>query len=401
MANVPFDVGHLHVSEQDRIREGNLNPDERAKLMRGENPWPKPVSPKSESPPPPKPDPVPLVDLFDEKGYQDTQRRLNKLVHGDGPDSPNTAPKREKFDGVFKDIPPDRFQDLQLSSEDETSASQRDPNPSEDEKARALKAWAKEHSRVPFRSPTEIDWSPLQPAMEAFPPVISRRPNPAPSSWSVWVQRGALAVAGGLAWWLFEKFDAPVWLVVITLLVCLGSVLAVRWLEKTRSRRNWFIAFLVIYAVLAVAAAVVFRKRGDSALPTQTANVPSQERPMVQDSNTLERRLLQKTPHQLLSLYDGRTRLQADKLMEPYKGEWIRVAGTLHQVTPTRDTIVVLLEVIERGHSDMVGATFAASPEKERKLMRLDKGTRITIEGQISTTQEGDFLYLINCEYIQ
>src|SRR5205807_3209799 len=74
---VPFDIGHLYKGEQDRIRNGDLNPHEREKLMRGENPWPEPVTPK----PPPKL--IPLVNLFDEKDYQDTQRRLNKLVHGD------------------------------------------------------------------------------------------------------------------------------------------------------------------------------------------------------------------------------------------------------------------------------------------------------------------------------
>lgn len=41
MADSPFDIGHLHASEQMRIRAGNLSREERDKLMRGENPWPK------------------------------------------------------------------------------------------------------------------------------------------------------------------------------------------------------------------------------------------------------------------------------------------------------------------------------------------------------------------------
>jgi hypothetical protein len=53
-----------------------------------------------------------------------------------------------------------------------------------------------------------------RPYMDAPLPKRETLPKPdlAPSLWSVWVQRGVLAVAGVIATWLFEKFDAPVWL---------------------------------------------------------------------------------------------------------------------------------------------------------------------------------------------
>src|SRR5258708_16408162 len=41
MAKAPFDISHLHSSEQTRIQAGDLSREERDKLMRGENPWPK------------------------------------------------------------------------------------------------------------------------------------------------------------------------------------------------------------------------------------------------------------------------------------------------------------------------------------------------------------------------
>jgi hypothetical protein len=42
MADSPFDTSHLHGSERARIASGDLSRNERDKLMRGENPWPKP-----------------------------------------------------------------------------------------------------------------------------------------------------------------------------------------------------------------------------------------------------------------------------------------------------------------------------------------------------------------------
>lgn len=84
--------------------------------------------------------------------------------------------------------------------------------------------------------------------------------KPPLSKWSVWIQRGVLTVAAGLAWWLFEKFDAPVWLVVLTLIVCLVSFVSVRSLEKTEGRKKLFIGFLVVYASVAMII-VAFSKR--------------------------------------------------------------------------------------------------------------------------------------------
>jgi hypothetical protein len=103
-------------------------------------------------------------------------------------------------------------------------------------------------------------------------PVVPA-PDTAPSSWSIWIQRGALTVAGGLAWWLFEKFDAPVLLVVATLIVCLVSLVAVRWLEKTTRRRNIFIIFLLMYAVSAGVLTVVFRKPPGTPQRTESRDV--------------------------------------------------------------------------------------------------------------------------------
>ena len=71
-------------------------------------------------------------------------------------------------------------------------------------------------------------------------------------------------MAGTLAVWLFEQFRAPVWLVVVTLIVCLVSFLGIRWLERTRKRRILFVTFLVVYAALAVSLGFTLRRSEDA-----------------------------------------------------------------------------------------------------------------------------------------
>lgn len=46
----PFPIGHLHKGEQDRIRNGDLNPTEREMLGKGEDPWAKFRGPEKEPP---------------------------------------------------------------------------------------------------------------------------------------------------------------------------------------------------------------------------------------------------------------------------------------------------------------------------------------------------------------
>src|SRR5260370_25669222 len=94
MADVPFDIGHLHQGEQDRIRDGQLTRDERDNLMRGENPWPKPVRKGladiakqiEQEAAKGRPDFTPLIDSF-KKQDDETKRALNKLVYGDADES--------------------------------------------------------------------------------------------------------------------------------------------------------------------------------------------------------------------------------------------------------------------------------------------------------------------------
>lgn len=101
----------------------------------------------------------------------------------------------------------------------------------------------------------------------------------------------------------------------------------------------------------------------------------------------------------MLSLYEGagRTALQADKLIEPYKGQWITVRGNLLQVIPDAWGVTAVLKT-DPIHVDLVNARF--DKKWERELSRINAGDVIEIRGEIGPDQNGQQLYLSNCEYI-
>ncbi len=115
-------------------------------------------------------------------------------------------------------------------------------------------------------------------------------------------------------------------------------------------------------------------------------------------------RLLQKTPRQLLALFEGRTELEADKLMEPFKNEPMQVTGKISQVSlSSSGSILVSVEVTEKKHTDDVAGIFDVSgkPEKEKRLRQLSIGEDITFESKVHQHQERGLLLLFDCEYIQ
>jgi hypothetical protein len=93
-----------------------------------------------------------------------------------------------------------------------------------------------------------------------------------------------------------------------------------------------------------------------------------------------------------MSLYEGRTMLQADALMEPYKGLWISIKAEAVQIIP--DTVDVTV-VLRRGQ-DLVSGRFDNSWRKP--LARMNGGETVMIRGRIGEVQNGQQLYLVECE---
>lgn len=106
------------------------------------------------------------------------------------------------------------------------------------------------------------------------------------------------------------------------------------------------------------------------------------------------RQFLDRTPRELFALYEGRTPFQADPIIQPYKGKWIRAEGR----------IINLLPDGMPGHSIAVlqdGNMVIECRLDERwtdKIVKLNKGEILSVLGQIGPSQNGSQLYLTNCE---
>jgi hypothetical protein len=94
-------------------------------------------------------------------------------------------------------------------------------------------------------------------------------------------------------------------------------------------------------------------------------------------------------PRQLLSLYQGRTALQGDKLIQPYKGTWIEFQGVLDHVTPEADSSLALFR------ADGASLDCRFGHDWDAAMQRLDKGDVAKVRGKISDYQGSSQLSLI------
>ncbi|MHB8886528.1 MAG: OB-fold nucleic acid binding domain-containing protein [Methylovirgula sp.] len=100
-----------------------------------------------------------------------------------------------------------------------------------------------------------------------------------------------------------------------------------------------------------------------------------------------------KTVRQLLALYEGLTPFQADKLIAPFKGLWIKAESQILTILPDgSDRSVVVL----RDHKDTIECRFG--PEWSNTIARLSIGDTLHVLGKISPNQNGSQLYLLECE---
>ncbi len=194
-------------------------------------------------------------------------------------------------------------------------------------------------------------------------------------------------MAAGLAWWLFEKFDAPVWLVLITLFVCLASVVLVRWLEQIKIRRNLFVLFLVLYASFAIFAAIRFRE------PT-ASTAPSQPPPKVNEKQTEsdQKDVSNIDPAYLVGLYKKYSSAQADEAVKPYLGKPVQISGTVKDVykqkVDGRDAASVLVRVDQPDGSFYIAWANFTDERSVRRALIFGRGEGVTIVGTIGQVSD-------------
>ena len=119
---------------------------------------------------------------------------------------------------------------------------------------------------------------------------------------------------------------------------------------------------------------------------------PAGAAPVKPGPDTSQRVFTTRSVRELMALYEGRTMLQADALIEPYKGLWISITATADQIIPDTSGATVVL----RSGQDLVNARFDNSWRKA--LGRVNTGETITIRGRLGDVQNGQQLYLIQCE---
>jgi hypothetical protein len=110
-----------------------------------------------------------------------------------------------------------------------------------------------------------------------------------------------------------------------------------------------------------------------TALPTQSAPpIPLPE----------NKAFISKTAHELLALYEGRTMLQADQLIEPFKGKWIEAHGIILQLIPdgTGGTTAVLKNG-EKLMSCRIGARWNS------RLLAFSNGEELEVSGKIGPSE--------------
>jgi hypothetical protein len=103
-----------------------------------------------------------------------------------------------------------------------------------------------------------------------------------------------------------------------------------------------------------------------------------------------------RTPRELLALYEGRTPLQADSLMEPYKGLWIEVEGEVGTILGNSSGLVAVVFSGNEPIKNIIECRF--SGQWITALSRYNKGEKISAHGKISSSQNGSQLYLEQCE---
>ena len=107
------------------------------------------------------------------------------------------------------------------------------------------------------------------------------------------------------------------------------------------------------------------------------------------------REFTDRSPQELLAPYKLHTGLQADKLMESFKGTWIKTEGVIHGLYADAGgrSVCVLRET-----SSSCAIECRFSQRWNSSLSRRNNGDILRVVGCIAPYQNGAQLYLLDCE---
>jgi hypothetical protein len=100
-----------------------------------------------------------------------------------------------------------------------------------------------------------------------------------------------------------------------------------------------------------------------------------------------------RTPGELLAMFEDRTMFQANQLIEPLKGKWMKADGNILQIIPNgppgASTVVL------RGAGRLISCNIGS--EWSARVAKLNTDDSIKVEGKIQPFQNGQQLYLLDC----
>lgn len=210
-----------------------------------------------------------------------------------------------------------------------------------------------------------------------------------------------LAGVGAPVIWPEAKWIGVLFMVLAGIVFVFG--IRLEGLQIRRSRPHLGKAKLNFYVAMMIASLLVFASavagyfglfdgdRGREKPPVGHAQPPSQP-PAEQPAPQSKREFTNKTIRQLRALFEGRTALQGDALIKPFKGLWVETEGEIVLIN-TNPAVV-----LKMGEQDSVECWF--SKDWSNVLARYSNGEKLKVRGQINDTQNGAQLYLKNCEVV-
>lgn len=111
----------------------------------------------------------------------------------------------------------------------------------------------------------------------------------------------------------------------------------------------------------------------------------------------LPSRVIRVTPEFLTSLYKDHVTIQADRLTAAYINQWLRIAGTVNDVSGGERTYLLFLKEYGGGLAPMVMFVFDQSWADKLHLLR--RGERVVVEGRIEAIRSGG-VDLSSCELV-
>lgn len=182
--------------------------------------------------------------------------------------------------------------------------------------------------------------------------------------------------------------------------------------KATKSLKS-IAAVLILFSLVFFSAVIVKRKQMKpwSILLEQSKTPPVDQQPKAEatpEAKSSEQVFTDVDPAYLVSLYKQYSTAQADQAVKTYIGKWVKVTGTVSDVTREDRSRETLISVsvsmhVKTSNKDLdsytVGASFEDQPSMDRALV-LSRKERITVLGKIRRVIEPGIL-LDNCRFVE